>query len=1173
MEKDRLRDFALKARTSLMEQIVLRAAGLGITRNTVHADTRTVPVSFDKEQLDRLVFEVRERGFDRVVEDAACIWFNRFTCLRYMEVNGFLPTGVMVLSSPEKTNGQPEILEKALSLGWEIDKHFVRECIDTGRTGELYRYLILWQCRQLAGILPQIFGDCHGYEGLLLPDRLLCQGSVIRDMIESIDHEAFRDNVQVTGWLYQYFISRKKDEVYAGLRKNRKITKDDIPAATQLFTPGWIVRYMVENSLGRLWLEHHPNPQLRAEWHYYIDQAGQTGETKEQMKAAAAAAAKLSPREIKVLDPAMGSGHMLVYAFDVLYRIYLTAGYPEGDIPKLILENNLYGLDIDDRAGGLACFALMMKARSRNSLIFEKEIKLNLCTIKESNGLCPGKAVSEMERAGAGSVPAGLRMDIRHLIDAFKDAGEYGSLINLPDMDFEELRKWRDKAGSGKVSDLIEQACIMAGDYHVVVTNPPYMGIRGMNDRLAGYLNTHYKYSKYDLFTVFMELAKNRTKPGGYLSIINQHSWMFLSSYRKFRERFVGQCCICSMLHLGSNAFEKGIGTIVQTTAFVARKLQLRGYRSVFISLQNYGSSEEKKKALLNMLNGCEQGIKHTLCISDLDGIPGRPIAYWAGKSIVNTFINNKKLGELALPRQGMATSDNNRFVRYWYEVSDKDIGYGLGSTHEAAQSGYKWFPYNKGGAYRKWYGNNLYVVNWQNDGREIKRLAARLYGTYTRTIKNIDFYFKEAITYTFISNHMGARYSPPGAIFDVAGSSVFLGGEELLFVLAFLCSKLSKRFLYILNPTFNIQVGDIKNLPLPDIGNRAVRDRIVSLSRENIQIAKGDWDCCETSRDFIRHPLLVHAGGACTIKHAYDNWKRYAQERSGRLKANEEELNKIFIDACRLEGELTPELQDKDLTIGKSDRQGDIKRLISYAVGCMFGRYSLDEEGLVYAGGAFDPGRYISYPVKMDNIIPLTDRKYFKDSILSLFIDFVEVAFGIDNLEENLEYIAQSLGRNPGQTSRQAIDRYFLRSFYKDHLIMYNNRPIYWLLDTGKANGFKALVYMHRFDASTLSILQKDYLPRLHKIYREELSRQEGIIALGKCRAEIREAKKRKGLLEKRIEECMVYNKALAQAAVKGISIAPDDGVVLNYSKFQGLGIPEEKPGEFLKVDLLAKI
>lgn len=1134
MGKDGIRDFAVRARAELIEQIALRLTELGISEGKTDIDRNA-----DRELKSKIIKDVEKRGFNRVAEDTACAWFNRFTCLRYMEVNGFVDSVI----------------------------------IDSGETGRVYKSLFIRQCRRMADILPFIFKDDYGCQELLLPERLFCEGGLVEDMVQSIDSEAFLDNPQIIGWLYQHFISKKKSEVFAALKENRKIAGEDIPAATQLFTPDWIVKYMVENSIGRLWLDYYSARELRSKWRYYIEETDKDGKAYRQAYNGVNTR-ELAPEQIKVLDPAVGSGHILVYAFDVLYNIYLSAGYERDRIPRLILEKNLYGLDIDDRANALACFALVMKARSKDKNLFSREIDLNLCSIQESNGLVYEDIARLADYKRGDKKTEDCLRDVKKLLDAFYDSKEYGSVIKLPDMDLKRLAKWWSDLGERiltdsakpattplfyRVSYLIKQAFIMKGKYHVVLTNPPYMGIRGMNDRLAGYLNIHYRYSKYDLFTVFMELAKNMTRPGGYLSLINQHSWMFLSSYKNFRERFLESCCICSMLHLGSNAFENGVGTIVQTAAFSAKKKKDKNHRSVFVDLQGFGSSEAKRCALLDLTKGRGRGIKHSICISDLDCIPGKPVAYWADSEVAAVFEKCKKLGGMALPRQGMATSDNNRFVRYWYEVAYGDIGCGFGSTAQAKKSMYKWFPYNKGGSYRKWYGNNRFVVNWQNDGEEIKKLASSLYGSCTRTIKNIAFYFKEAITYTFISNKIGARYSPEGAIFDVAGSSIFLPGKELMFILAFLCSKPAGMFLNILNPTFNIQVGDIKNLPVPEIGDTAIKDRIEFLAGQNIEMSKADWDSSEVSMDFKTHPLIAYKRDFDTIEQAFNHWSEYAKERFDRLKANEEELNRIFIEAFGLERRLTHQLDDSDITVKRAERTRDIKSFISYAVGCMFGRYSPSGEGIMHAGGAF--------------IIPVMEGSIFEDNVISRFEAFVADVFGADSLEHNLEYIAESLGKKHGETARGAIGRYFAKGFYKDHLKVYNRRPVYWLFDTGRQNAFKALVYMHRFDLSTLRILKERYINIVRKVYTQRLTRMEAETNSGKCNAPIINAATKDKVLKKRLAECRLYERALAEAIERKIEIDFDKGIKYNYVRFQNICFPGLE-GEAVKgVSLLAKI
>jgi len=1198
--KNELKDFALRARNNLIEQVAQRAALFGITWDTMERDEGANPGSQTETNfygppeagearrtvsVTALRRDVQERGFERVIEDAACIWFNRLVCLWYMEVNGYLPPEKAIFAPQKRSKEQTEIKGSTVIIFLDEERGYKGK--SPGDEGEgLFRYKIIRRCEEFSEIMPFLFADSLGYERLLLPDCLIGESSVVRDMVEHLDREDFLDNVQITGWLYQYFISPKKDEVYEGLRKNKKIAKEDIPAATQLFTPDWIVKYMVENSLGRLWLASHPESRLKSGWYYYIEEAEQSVEAAERMPMVAER--KLSSEDIKVMDPAMGSGHILVYAFDVMYEIYLSQGYKREQIPALIIENNLYGLDIDDRASSLACFALMMKARSRDKDFLLKGIRPNLYALRESGDLDVGDAMPLAAKGQGLQVQEECTNDLNRLLEAFRDAREFGSVIKLPDMDLERLQGWWEGLGGHKrrytdglaippimynrVSILINKAKALQGKYHVVVTNPPYMGIRGMNSRLADYLNIHYRYSKHDLFTVFMDLALQMTVEGGFLALINQHSWMFLSSYRKFREKFLQQCCICSMLHLGSGVFEGNVGTIVQSTAFVARRVQTKGYRSVFIDLQSCGGSDAKERALLAPDLDCGETKRYTTCVSDLEGIPGRPIAYWAHQRIVRAFADNKKLGDLAKPRQGMATSDNNRFVRYWYEVPFYRIGFGCGDAAKALQSGRRWFPYNKGGAYRKWYGNNSFVVNWEEDGREIKDLAASLYGNHSRTIKNIGHYFREAITYTFISTNLGVRYSPPGFIFDVAGSSIFAPEGDLYILLAFLCSKVSKMFLEVLNPTFNIQVGDIKNLPVVDIKDDTLRDKIVRLSRENIEISRTDWDSKETSWNFKRHPLIEYKEGAGTIEGAYSNWLQQAKGLIERLRRNEEQLNGIFIQLYGLQQSLTPTVEDKDITIRKPDRDEAVKSFISYAVGCMFGRYSPGAEGLISGGGPFHPGKYKGFAVKEDNIIPITDSECFKDNLLSLFISFVGTVFGRENLTQNLEFIARSLGAKQGETAGAAIGRYLEKVFYKDHLSMYNRRPVYWLFHSGRENGFKALVYMHRYKSSTLSVMREKYLRRVIAFYRNELNCKEKPIPGVSGPSEAKRAEKRRETLRKRLDECIVYDRALLRAIREGITINPDDGVINNYIKFQNVLAEGREKGQSIRVNLLAQ-
>ncbi len=1166
MEEGILRVYALRARKVLIEQITKRAISLGANRVTTKLDktrglTPDVEGTKKNTPLDILCRDIAKRGLEQVVEDVACLWFNRIICIRYMEVNGFL--------GPEA------------AIKWDDadNRH--------------YKRTINEQCKKLVNVSPAMFKNCLGYEGLLLPEDIDKGEGIVRDIINDIDRKYFIDNVQIIGWLYQYFISPKKDKIYKGLKNKKKIMKEDIPAATQFFTPDWIVKYMVENTLGRLWYEAHHDDGLRSRWRYYIDDnriktrereyAG-AGDgvglgAKGQLKRINPLYAKgmkngLRPEDIKFIDPAMGSGHILVYAFDVLYDIYLSQGYKKDLIPRLIINKNLYGVDIDSRAAAIAHFALMMKGRTKDKAFFNKEIISKLRLFHESDDLSVKDIVYLIRKGGNNRpLPGAFIKDIGKLLEVFRNAREFGSITVIGDMDIEPLQVWWEDLSKelGRINNgsegpysvfkrvlrIIEQARIMLDSYHVVVTNPPYMGIRGMNSRLGDYLNAHYKHSKYDLFTVFMDVALKRTLKGGYFALINQHSWMFLSSYEKFREQFLKKCSIHSMLHLGTGVFGESVGTIVQSTAFIAKKAVTKGYPTIFMDLQDCGNAREKERAFLAEEASHIKVRRYVVPISELYNIPGKPVAYWADKSVIAAFVENKKLGDIAKPRQGMATSDNKRFIRYWYEVPHKSIGFRCKNADESIQSRCKWFPYNKGGPYRKWFGNNVMVVNWERDGKELKELASSLYGSYSRTIKNIKYYFKESITYTFISADLGVRYSPPGFIFDVAGSSIFAPGDELFVLLAFLCSKPSQMFLKLLNPTFNIQVGDIKNLPFPSIKDDALRDEIIKISRANVDISKECWDLEEISWDFKKHPLLRFREDAVTVKGAYSNWVRRIDTLTCNLKRNEEKLNDIFIKLFRLEGCLKPDVRDKDITIHRPDKAEAMKSFISYAVGCMFGRYSVGDG---FSGNSTDVSVCEAFRAAMeDNIIPITGAGCSEESLLGMFISFVEGIFGKRTLALNIDFIAHCLGRRGHETNIETLRRYLEDSFYKDHLLRYNRRPIYWLLDSGGEKGFRGLVYLHNLKIANLRVIRKKYLRKTIELYRQKLR--------------LSHNNNLRACIKRRLNECIIYDRVLLKAIKQNPNIDLDDGVVYNYQKFQGISTKDQKSGQTLKMDLFAKI
>jgi hypothetical protein len=1216
MDKTAIKNFAVWARKKLIEDIKQKAYEIGITEKEIkepQVSTSDTMIIGDRtlnkaemEQRKSLVSRIREKGFNNVIEEVAYTWFNRFIALRFMEVNEYLPTGVRVLSSIEPGKKEPDIIKEALNVDLDLDRELVYTLQDNNDTETLYRYLLVKQCNALNEILPGLFEEIEDYTEILLPSNLLAEGSVIRQLVDSISEKDFKDQVEIIGWMYQYYISEKKDEVFEGLKKNIKITKVNIPAATQLFTPDWIVKYMVENSLGRLWLEGHPDEELKSKWKYYLEEAEQEPEVQKQLEEIRVKSKNIRPEDIKVLDPAMGSGHILVYAFDVLYDIYKSAGYSERDIPRLILENNLYGLDIDDRAAQLAYFAVMMKARSKSRRIFRENININVCAIQESNGF-PKEAIDYLVNSEETEIEKRIhRDDVEYLINVFHDAKEYGSILEVKLIDFDAIERRLEEIRNGgtqnifeyqyrniileKIPALVKQARIMSQKYDLVCTNPPYMGSKGMNGKLSEFLRDNYPDGKSDLFSAFIERGFKYLKINGFNSMVTMQSWMFLSSFEGLRKKIIENYCIRTLLHMDNMVMGIAFGTAA--TVMMNCHVNYKG-RYLYVTIKDLSEKGEPHSFPV---------INDKLTVSNTDNfkaIPGMPIAYWVTDSIIRIFKKGKRLKTIGDTRQGMATSDNNRFLRHWFEVNILKVGFNCPNSDVAYLSKKKWFPYNKGGSYRKWYGNNEYLVNWEDNGKEILDYATKLYRTPTRTIKSISEYFKKCISWSKVSSgSIAFRFYGNGYIFDVAGCSIFFKDEEMLeYLLGLLNTKITKCILEIISQTINYEAGHIASLPV--IFNKSYKNNIDNLVYFNIQISRDDWDSFETSWDFQKHPLLTHKGNCTTIEQAFNNWSSFAERQFNQLKSNEEELNRIFIEIYGLKDELTPEVEDKDVTIRKADRVRDIKSFISYAVGCMFGRYSIDAESLIYAGGDFkdkwkcedgqwkvrkivkdDEGKVIedtwvdaTFVPDMDNVLPVTDDEYFEDDIVSKFIEFLKVTFSEDTLEENLDYIADTLGRKPTETARQAIRRYFLKDFYKDHVQVYQKKPIYWLFDSGKQDGFKALIYMHRYDEFTVARVRTDYLHKLQKSYEAEIKRLDIIIDSNVSQREKTNARKKKEQILKQMEECLQYDQVIAHVANQRIKIDLDDGVSVNYSKFQDIEVPQGEGRKPLKADLLAKI
>ena len=1104
MDKKAIETYAVWARKELIAQVKQRAYFYGIDDKGYgekNADVIMGRVLSAKEKSQRndFIVEIERRGFEQTVEEVAYTWFNRFVALRYMEVNDYLPSHVRVFSD-STGRFQPDILQKALHLNLEgLDKTQVAEFLNDNATDELYRYLLLTQCNALNSALPEMFEEIDGYKELLLPNNLLKEDGLLGRLVTDIPEDNWRDAVQIIGWLYQYYNSEPKQEVFDGLKKNIKITKEKIPAATQLFTPDWIVRYMVENSLGRLWLEGHPETDLKSNWEYYLDEAEQTSEVKAQLDKIRKEYRNISPEDIKVIDPCMGSGHILVYAFDVLMQIYRSVGYTDRDAAKLILEKNLYGLDIDKRAYQLSYFALMMKARQYNRRIFSEDVSPQ---VYHPTGWDEGEEYGSL-----------IRVD---------EVGEKpqeevaGSQVGLYEDHERDVRIWNFKR-------------LLAQKYDVVVTNPPYMGSKGMSPKMSKFVKKNYPDSKSDLFAAFIEKCGELLKPTGYQAMITQHAWMFLSSFEKLRGKLIHRD-IVNMAHLGSRAFEEIGGEVVQTTAFVLSKRIIANFKATYVRLVDYNSQQAKEEAFLL---GSD---RYTAMKESFEKIPGQPVAYWVSETIQDIFHKNKKIDDIANPRQGLATGNNDHYLRFWVEVVFSDFVSNCDNLQQFFTIGAKYVPYNKGGAFRKWYGNIENVIRFDKANYDMLQ-------TVGNHLPSKEFYFKESITWSKVtSGGFSMRYVPKGSVFDVAGCSIF-SDSRLKYLLGLSNSVLMQYLMNILSQTLNYEVGSVKSIPI--IFDSNLTEIVERTVNQCISLSRNDWDAFETSWDFVRHPLLC---GERTVAAAFGKWENEAKERFNTLKANEEELNRIFIDIYGLHDELTPDVEDKDVTVRRADLGRDIRSFISYSVGCMFGRYSLDVEGLAYAGGEWDNSKYITFIPDKDNVLPICDDEYFDDDIMGRFVDFVRVVYGVETLEENLKFVADALGGKG--TPREVIRNYFLNDFYKDHCKIYKKRPIYWLFDSGKKNGFKSLIYLHRYQSDLLAKLRTDYVHEQQERYRTQLAHITTALnsAEGSERAQLL---KRQDKLTGQAEEVIAFEEKIHHLADMNIEIDLDDGVNKNYKLF----------------------
>lgn len=1211
MNKAAIEKYAVWARTKLISEITYKMGLLGITDKGV---AEPLPQSTNDLQLfdigtknyaevtdiaikqrSALVDEIKRRektsnyntALTSVIEEVAYTWFNRLVAVRFMEVNDYLPSGVRVLSSENKAKNEPDFVTSPFDTDLEFtpyEQDRVIQLKDENKLDELFRMLFIKQCNKLHDILPDLFEKTDDYSELLLTISFTDKDGIVYRLVHDIDEIDFRINeemysengkikadgqVEIIGWMYQYYNIEPKAEVF-GRKSGTKMSKEDIPAATQLFTPDWIVRYMVENSVGRIWIEGHPNNSLRNSWEYYIDEAEQEQQVVAKLEEIKATYKELSPEKIKVIDPCMGSGHILVYAFDVLMQIYESYGYTQRDAARCILQNNIFGLDIDKRAYQLAYFAIMMKARQYNRRILTSGIEPNLCYIQSSNDLSE-YALEKMDD---------YKSITQQLITEFKYASEYGSVLNvsLSEEDLQNIQNQIDYLETHKfdgdlihqsncneaiatVNPILKQAILLTQKYDVVVTNPPYMPVSNADAKLNEYVKKNYPDSKTDLFAVFIERCKQMLRKNGYQAMITMHSWMFLSSYEKLREKMLLNDTI-NMAHLGARAFEGIGGEVVQTTAFVRRNSSVKKYKSTYCRLLEPNTQQGKEDMFLTGEN------RYTADQSNFSKIPGSPIAYWVSENIVAAF-SNKTLHDFSISPSQNVTGNNSMYVRKFWELSNSKVG---GKD--------EWIFYCKGGGYRKWWGNLEDVVNWTPSARQIYQFGD---GKHASQIINKEYWYKKGITWGLITSAIPSfRIMPEGATYDKGGSTIIVDEDIYNFALALLNSKIYLKIASMLNPTLNFQVKDVRSVPII----LKCKNEIEHLVQENTEQSKNDWDSFETSWDFKEHPLVrlskdlwdatavgvtmsYYYGGhpkvGSPVELCYMLWQGECNERFNKLKTNEEELNRIFIDIYGLGDELTPEVEDKDVTVRKADLQRDIKSLISYAVGCMFGRYSLDTEGIAYAGGDWDTGKYERFIPDADNCIPITDEEYFEDDIVGLFCAWLKKVYGEDSLEQNLDFIAKALG-NKGATSREVIRNYFLNDFIKDHIKTYQKRPIYWLFDSGKQNGFKALCYMHRWNTDTTGNMRVEYLHRMQRVYEKEIERMQEIIDNSQDNKEISNATKRKEKLQKQIKETKDYDAKVAHLALSRIDIDLDDGVKVNYEKVQ-------TASDGKKMQILAKI
>lgn len=1183
MNKSKLKSYAPEARQDFIAMVQSRAAQLGISDAKGQLQIEPCEVQGQvaiiagqafpakiANQRNVLIARMQKDGFAATVEAIAYTWFNRFAALRYMELKNYLSHGQRVLSSVTE-GGLPDILTHALELVESgdlpgISVAEVSELKLASKDGELYKRLLVAQCNQLATHMGFLFERIDDDSELLLPDNLLRTDSVIRKLVDSID-ESDWDQVEIIGWLYQFYISEKKDQVIG-----KVVQSADIPAATQLFTPNWIVKYLVQNSVGRLWLQANPTSTLASQMQYYIAPAEQTPEVNAQLDALIRARISedgdtLNPESISVLDPACGSGHILVEAYDLLKAIYLERGYRERDIPRLILEKNLFGLDIDDRAAQLAAFALLMKARADDRRLFSEPVQLNVLSLQESVGLDAAQLAQDL-----GLSDAAERNALNTLLSIFTQAKTFGSLLQIPHALAQALPQLAARIAAAQSSGdlytqfaaatlqpLLQQAQVLARQYDAVVANPPYMGNNGMNDAVKTFAKKEFPDSKSDLFAMFIERGFGWCKPSGFNSMVTMQNWMFLSSYQTMREKLLTTKTITSLIQIGYNSFPEINSKVAQACAFSVLAQNVDGFCGRYIDLNSASQSADKNIVFIERTSS----LIHDVFQGGFQKIPGSPIAFWLSDQARHVFKECKNVSGIAAPRQGLITGDNEKFLRFWQEISIEKAAF------EYADNA-KWYPINKGGDFRKWYGNREYVVNWESNGQDIKNFKDQN-GKLRSRPQNLEFNFSEHVSWSLItSGDFSVRYYDASFSFNVAGISCFPSGKDVYLLLCFLNTKIANYLTKAINPTLNSNVGDVGNLPVIEVG-----DAVQALASACLEYSKSDWNAYERSWGFEKFPLLsINNHLVPKLESSYAAWINQNQKVIAEIKKIEEENNRLFIDVYGLADQLTPDVQLEQITLTVNPvyrygsnlteeeqitrfRKDTMVELVSYAIGCMMGRYSLDEPGLVYAHAGnvgFDPQRYTRFAADGDGIVPVSDLPWFTDDATNRVKEFLVAVWGQETLAENLAWLADSLGRKADETAEDALRRYISGSFFKDHCQTYKKRPIYWLFSSGKQKAFEALVYLHRYNDSTLARMRAEYVVPLTGRMMERIKLLEDDSIKASTGAAKKAIDKQIDKLKKKLEELRLFDEKLRHYADQRITIDLDDGVKVNYGKFGDL-------------------